>query len=126
MKMTSWKPLGLGLLALVSACSGGESSPAGGDGGTLTCVGNACSTGDVSGTPECEAFCNKIRAACGPTATCRESFWCEIRPGECAETTRARLACKATDMGGAVMCIENGWSITGDQCPFSSPCNDGG
>jgi hypothetical protein len=103
-----------------------------GDGGFVVgdsstgCVGNACSKGDVSGTPECESFCNKIRTACGPTASCNESFWCEIRPGECEASARARLACRGSDKGGTVMCTANGWSISGDQCPFTMPCGDGG
>jgi hypothetical protein len=97
------------------------------DSGTVqTCVGNACAKHDIAGTPECESFCTKIRTACGPTASCNESFWCEIRSGECEASTRARLACKGSDKGGTVMCTANGWSITDDQCPFTMDCPDGG
>jgi hypothetical protein len=85
-----------------------------------TCTGNACPPKDLSGTPECESFCNKIRTACGPNAACNESFWCEIHAGECAASARARLACRGSDKGGTVMCTANGWSIANDQCPFSS------
>ena len=51
-----------------------------GDAGTVqSCVGSTCPKDDLSGTPECEAFCTKLRTACGPTTSCDESFWCKIR-----------------------------------------------
>jgi hypothetical protein len=125
--------LGIGMLLVASSCSDGNSSgtggSAGGDGGTTsTCIGNACNARDLAGSPECEAFCNKLRAACGPNTRCDESFWCRIRTGECEASTRERLLCMASDKGGTVMCLDNGWSIANDQCSFSSSesCPDGG
>jgi hypothetical protein len=113
---------------LLAALSGGDAGFSFGDASTAeACVGSSCPQQNLAGTPECDAFCTKIRTACGANASCNQSFWCAIRSNECEASTRARLACMASDMGGTVTCNQYGWSISGGQCSSTSTsCPDGG
>jgi hypothetical protein len=67
-------------------------------------------SGTVVGSAECMAFCTNIRNACGPDTRCNEDFFCRIRSGECAASTRDRLACTAMM---TPTCFEGGWSVGG-------------
>jgi hypothetical protein len=77
------------------------------------------------GTPECDAWCARVTALnCGGEAmTCNASFWCEVREGDCLESTRAHLQCEAEQ--GTFQCQGTGWSVSSgcslfrDLCPAS-------
>jgi len=101
------------LFALLAAACGGDD-----DG-----VSNGLGGSTVVGTPECTAFCMNISDICGPGAHCDDQFFCEIRQGECAASTRARLACSAMNRP---TCFDGGWAIGG--CPADDKLcsSDGG
>jgi hypothetical protein len=88
---------------------GGGSAGVGGSGG----AGGAGGTADVSTSPECDAYCNKITTMCAG-ATCDRAFSCRIRAGDCAASTRAYLKCTVDT--GTWACSAGGFSVL-STCP---------
>lgn len=77
---------------------------------------------NVKGTPECNAFCQRIASlGCGK---CNQSFWCGVEPGECPEAKRAQLQCKA-DTGVWKCTGTSGWTES-DTCPSAKCSADAG
>jgi hypothetical protein len=99
------------VVALVGAACGSDAGGGPSDGG----VG-----GTVVGSAECNAYCANIVNACGPGTRCNEDFFCRIREGECAASTRAKLACTAMM---TPVCLEGGWGI-GACSADNSVCGD--
>lgn len=72
---------------------------------------------DLSGTPECDAFCAQQMQACG--TQCDRAFDCVIPSGSCREAQLAHLRCGADP--SAWMCFGAGYSLVCrgdiDTCP---------
>jgi hypothetical protein len=60
-------------------------------------------------SPECNAYCGKAETMC-MGATCDRQFFCRIRAGDCAASTRAYLQCVVDT--GQWMCFAGGFSVS--------------
>lgn len=62
---------------------------------------------DLSNSAECDAYCAATQDLCG--FECIRQFSCEVRMGDCQESTKEYLKCAATH----VQCVENGVAVVG-------------
>lgn len=99
--------LALALALVLAACSSSSSS----------------SPNDLSGTAECNAYCDKV-ASLGCGATCDRAFVCKVPDGSCAAATQARLDCKVKT--GLWQCQGAGYSVGYSCKDYLELCGAGG
>ncbi len=75
----------------------------------------------VKGSAECKAWCDTLMSACG--RTCAPEKDCEIRIGQCADSTKNFLQCQVDD--GSWSCGADGYTIISSCKRDASVCPPG-